>query len=459
MAEYRVEGPEIKTLLKVARKQPVPFAFNPAKKDEDCYLAMDRRKPAKVLGKEAKEGGEGAKFACGTMTLEGKLLSLTCERVLPALAKRLKKYFRTQKVKLNIEVLDEAGNVLESDIEDLPDDPELDDDLAAAPAPSPDSPDTASQTPADPAPGAGPETAGDGADAKGDPKALAARLNALQPAIKAQPPALAEKFIKVFKNIVEMIRKGQLDAAATGIDKLEAALRRSADAAQDGKAANAADSDQSSDKAEWDKVLARLMDEVPAALRGTVSDPGKLRAVFDFAQGKAEAGDYKAALRAAAALEDLMVQIPPPDDTPGDPANAAEEERPQVSPVAFQRARIMWLDSKKKMKSELDKLRAAIAQQSADDSDQGDILAVADQMLGEFDHLDSRLEDVLDNITNTEDGPKRSALRKQAQAVISDYVSVLGSPFFQSVDQNPFTSVSVTGPAVQSLGVIQKTLA
>lgn len=129
-----------------------------------------------------------------------------------------------------------------------------------------------------------------------------------------------------------------------------------------------------------------------------------------------------------------------------------------VSNVAFQRSRIMWIDAKRKMKSELDKLRATIATESADDEDSDEILSVADEMLAEFDRFDERLEDVLDDITNAEEGPARTALRKRANAVVSDYMSMLDTPFFRSVDDNPFTSVAVASTARQSLGTIQKTL-
>lgn len=135
----------------------------------------------------------------------------------------------------------------------------------------------------------------------------------------------------------------------------------------------------------------------------------------------------------------------------------APASRP-VSNVAFMKSRILWGDAKKKMSTELAKLRAAIVTQSADDEDNNEILAVADEMLAEFDQFDDRLEDVLDDITNTEEGSARTALRKRASAVVSDYMAMLDTPFFKSVDNNPFTSVAVTSTARQSLGTIQKTL-
>ncbi|MBC2836458.1 hypothetical protein [Paragemmobacter straminiformis] len=120
------------------RRAPVSFAYNAADKSEDDYLGFHRQKPPKVLGKEAKEEGAGPKYAFGTAQVEGKILSLTCERVVPGLAKKLKRYLKTQRIMLNVQILDETGAILESDIEELPDDPELfdDDDPAAAATPA-----------------------------------------------------------------------------------------------------------------------------------------------------------------------------------------------------------------------------------------------------------------------------------------------------------------------------------
>ena len=128
MAEFGVEGAELKKMIKAAKKAPVAFGFNPGKDDDSAYLGMDKLKPAQVVGKDAKETGDGNKYAFGTATVAGKVISLTCERAMPGLAKRLKKFLKSNKVMLNVVVMDKDGNLLESDIEDdLPDDPELED--------------------------------------------------------------------------------------------------------------------------------------------------------------------------------------------------------------------------------------------------------------------------------------------------------------------------------------------
>ena len=186
-------------MLKKARKQPIAFAFSPGKSEEDSYLGMDHRKPAKMLGKDAKEQGEGNKHAFGTAVLDGKLLILTCEREMPSLAKRLKKYLGTQKVKVNVQVLDASGNLLEEDVEDLPDDPELDADEAD------------DETTATPAPGAAPEPAA----APGDNS----QVPADRPAIAARIAALRDEAVQHLRQTLRFARREGVDSPWTGNGK------------------------------------------------------------------------------------------------------------------------------------------------------------------------------------------------------------------------------------------------
>lgn len=193
MSDLQVEGPGLKKLIKLAKKNPLPFAFNPSTSIPECYLAMHRKKPAKMLGKDAKEEGPGGKAAFGTLQVEKKLLVLNCERVVPNMAKTLKKYLKLQKVMLNIEVRDENGNTLEADVEDgLPDDPELD---------------------------------GDDDDEDGiDKAALAKRLADLRKSIQALDPKIAEKFSGPYAKVVGLFKKEELAQCEKGADQIEAAL-------------------------------------------------------------------------------------------------------------------------------------------------------------------------------------------------------------------------------------------
>lgn len=105
MAKYRVEGEALRKAMSLASKVKMNFAFSPAKTDQDHYLAMDKLKSPKILGKEAKEEGEGIKVCHGTMTIVAKKLQLDVSNPLPGMEKKLKRHLKYHKVILDIEIL------------------------------------------------------------------------------------------------------------------------------------------------------------------------------------------------------------------------------------------------------------------------------------------------------------------------------------------------------------------
>lgn len=242
MSGFKVEGLEIKKLLKVARKQAISFSYNPGKGGDDQYFGLDRRKPPKMLGQEAKKEGDGAKFAFGTATLEGKVLTLKCEKLIPALAKTLKKYLRKQKVPLNVQIMDAAGKVVESDIsDDIPDDP----DLADADAPATDVKETpeakdkgkSKEKESDPEaePDADPdkkekskekERVGDPEGKPGqDPKKkVMEKLTATKAELQALPKPIAKKLVPAFEKVVEALKAGKVEVADAIADKIAKAV-------------------------------------------------------------------------------------------------------------------------------------------------------------------------------------------------------------------------------------------
>ena len=196
MADLRVEGDEIKRLVKVARKAPVSLGFNPGTGDEDAWLGLHKTRSPDVLGKEAKAGAEGGKVTFGTATVAGKVMTLSCLRELPGVAKKLKKYLKSQKVLLNVVILDADGNVLESDVdEDLPEDPDLDDD-------------------------------NDLSAPEGNAAALERRIAALRDLLARMSPALAAGPLQALDKIAGFLAGGEVERTAAGLDKVEALVAR-----------------------------------------------------------------------------------------------------------------------------------------------------------------------------------------------------------------------------------------
>ncbi len=132
MSGMKTEGEELKKLLKLGRKRPLPFGFCIGPGDEDHVLIIHRKRKPETLGKAARTEGLGTKIAFGTLTVSGRLITLTCKREAPALAKKMKRFMIRQKLKMNVLVLDAAGRELESDIEELEEDPDWDRDDRAS---------------------------------------------------------------------------------------------------------------------------------------------------------------------------------------------------------------------------------------------------------------------------------------------------------------------------------------
>ncbi|KPD12952.1 hypothetical protein [Phaeobacter sp. 11ANDIMAR09] len=118
MSNFNPRGSELKALLKLARKQPVAFAYNPGKNAKEDYFGLHRQKSPEIIMKQARSEGPGNKVAFGTFTVDGKDLSLTCLKTLPALAKKLRAYLKAEKISLSIRVLDADGTELEADLDE-----------------------------------------------------------------------------------------------------------------------------------------------------------------------------------------------------------------------------------------------------------------------------------------------------------------------------------------------------
>jgi hypothetical protein len=207
MSEFALDGPELKKMVKLARKAPLGFAFNPGKSAEEHFFAIHRKRPPAFLGRVAKSEGPGNKAAFGTCFVEEKVMQLSCEVVVPAMAKAVKRFLKASKVSLNVVIMDADGNVLESDIEDLPDDPDLYEAADQA------SPDPEQQSAARPE-----------ATDQPDAAALVRRIKAAQPRIATAPKPMAEKLMAAVQKVVPTIKAQNLGAADQALTQIEAVL-------------------------------------------------------------------------------------------------------------------------------------------------------------------------------------------------------------------------------------------
>lgn len=220
MGEFTVVGDELKKMVKMGKKRPMPFAYAP-KDDEGCLFATDRKKTPEVIARATKKESGQAKIAFGTFVVEGKLMILTLTKELPGIAKKLKKHFRGEKLSINIQVVDVSGNVLDSDIEELPDDPEMDaedegDEGEAAEASTPEEMAADAALMAEPDPDEPPI----------NPSELAQRLKAVQPWVMAAKGEPGERLRTVMMGAIQLIRDKDLARAEPTVTALERAVER-----------------------------------------------------------------------------------------------------------------------------------------------------------------------------------------------------------------------------------------
>ncbi|MFN3973269.1 MAG: hypothetical protein ACK4GO_00060 [Gemmobacter sp.] len=103
-SELRLDRNELKKFVKMAKNRDLTFAFCPASGRDEPMFTIHRRKKPDMLGKMAKKEAEQTKYACGKMKVDGKVLTLTCDRVVAGLEKKLAKMLRKMKVPMEVKV-------------------------------------------------------------------------------------------------------------------------------------------------------------------------------------------------------------------------------------------------------------------------------------------------------------------------------------------------------------------
>ena len=98
---FRLDAVELKALFKIARNRTLLFAYCPGGADEDVLFINRRRQPDR-LAKDARRESSGTKVAYGRLTVKGKVVTLACDRQVPALTRRLAKYLREKRVPMEI---------------------------------------------------------------------------------------------------------------------------------------------------------------------------------------------------------------------------------------------------------------------------------------------------------------------------------------------------------------------
>jgi hypothetical protein len=520
MADLKVEGAELKTLVKLGKKRSLSFGFCPGAKNEHTLL-IDRRKSPEMLGKLARQEGESNKVAFGTFEVKGRTMEMTCGRTVPQMAKVIKKYLKSQKISINVVIIDADGNTLESDVEDLPADPDMEDDatdaaddgepaveasteVAAEDEVNPDqsseddSLDAASLAarlkalrPAvvDAAPeisaklskvmaaavaqikatalsdadqtitalenavakltgGLQEPAASPTVDKEAEIKALAARAQALKSAIAGVPAPARDKLLAALTDAVKHIRERNLDDADALLNRLETAIGKLTEGASTASAAQ--------DSSKWDMALSRLQPAVDKVIAEKRGDLDAINQAFNHSKKQAEAGQFDKALEAAAKVAELLKQAATAT-TSGAAESAVDSSQPDVDP--YLQSQLAWIETRNKLRKEVEDLRSAIDAATADLPGFEDVPRKSGILLTHIDGIDANLETTLEKLVKAPDGAQREELKSSARKIIETYRGVLDTEFFKAVDDNGFIKTDIRGSALASLQKVSAALA
>ncbi|MDK3074821.1 hypothetical protein QO034_17170 [Sedimentitalea sp. JM2-8] len=448
MADLKVEGAELKQLVKLGKKRSLSFGFCPGPK-ADHTLLIDRRKSPEMLGKLARQEGSSPKVAFGTFEVKGRTMEMTCGRTVPQMAKVLKKYLKTQKITINVVVLDAEGNTVDSDVEDLAPDPSMEDDADTA----------AIQDDADdeveaPAPAAADDQAAEAADddAKDgtlDAASLAARLKALKPAVTEAAPDVAAKLGKVMAAAVAQIKAATLEQADATVTALENAVARLGEGAKSAEPATPAD-----DEADF-KALAVRAQALKGAIEGIAAPAkDKLMAALTDAVKQIRERNHDTAATILGKIETAVGKL-----TAATPAASADDGKATPADVApFVQSRDAWIETRKNLRQEMTDLKSAIDTATANVDGFEDVPKKSGILLDHIDDIDSGLETTLDQIVKTPDEAKREELKAGARKIIETYRGVLDTDFFKAVDNNGFIKTNIRGSALDSLQKVSAAL-
>ncbi len=521
MSEVALKGDELKKLLKVAKKQEIAFAYAPGKKPEDDIFSMDRKKAPEVVSRQVRKESDGSKYAFGLASVSGKVISLKCERELPGMSKKLKKLFKAEKCALNVVILDGSGNVLEEDIEELPDDGLPDD---------------------------GDDKDGSELEDEARRKTVLEMAAAIKSKLAALPENVRKALSEHYAKAVKAVKDGDLDAAENGFNKLNAAiskvenantgtsdspapppppppsnpdvikllgvaasLEKRIDGLQDGESKtkllgvlerlkNQIEAEDIKAAGETAKVLGAAITKASAAqtqeakdtpdtdeddssdetplIDHTATEDGRawsdafanLEAPVLAALGKGfgDVGKMRAAWSAftgagAQQKYDGALKLVPGIEKLLADAEAAEssdaEKDIPTNIVPFVRARLGWIKARTSLRGEMGKLRNAIIAECQGE-EYGGIADDTHELFEYLDALDDKLENALEALVQEPDGKKREDLKKKARSILSDFQAELETPFFKDVDgNNGFTTVSVRGTAIPALSAVNSALA
>lgn len=261
-------------------------------------------------------------------------------------------------------------------------------------------------------------------------------------AAAAKVPDKAAALQKVLDFADQQAKKGDYAAANKGLDKLQQALEGIELAAEQSSGPLPAQV-QFDDDTQYVRMFLSIEARYLHVLRQNPDNAGKLRAVMDFANGKAEASDFKSGVTALQKLEELL------NETETNLLNQAvdvlvDEIDEQRGVVAQRKALLVWDSLRGAALSQVQALQTKVATQYP--------AANVERLEDVFSEIDESLHEALIDCINAADEVDRAHYNQVAIGVIERLRKVIDqSVVIEGIDRNPFLKTSLKGDLHKAL--------
>ena len=126
--------------------------------------------------------------------------------------------------------------------------------------------------------------------------------------------------------------------------------------------------------------------------------------------------------------------------------------------MPYVQSRLGWITTRTNLRQEIAGLKSAIDSATKGVEGLEDVSSKTGGLFSHLDGIDGSLEETLEKLAETADGPDREKLKARARQIIDSYRGVLDTPFFQAVDDNGFVKTNIRGQALSSLKQVQDAL-
>ena len=201
------------------------------------------------------------------------------------------------------------------------------------------------------------------------------------------------------------------------------------------------------DAASLTRELTDLVKRMMAVIGADPSRKEALVGLAGAAQGGLKGGDLTAAAGGIAALRQALDAQP-----------SASQPAPGGGAVAYAKSRLAWLAARKKVESEIDRLRGEIIATYQADGIAAEIeKRYRERVAPVLGTLDESLADKLDEATNATDAAQRAKLVEEAQAIMQRYETYLaGEKIIADLDSNPFVPLAIQQTISATLTALSK---